>query len=336
MVVTTMQSRINEEISFRKLEIFLAYMREGNLTAAAESLDISTVSVHRAIHSLQDGLRCLLFRHEGRNLVPTDAAHVLENVAKDVIERVERGVRIAREAGGYSSDRLKIGSLYSLTGHLLPELIKAMSLRKPDIQCELVLGRSKHDLLPKLKEGGLDAVFAEITPSDPELICIPIFDDPVYFAAPVNSPYAQCNKIDLEQCAGERIVTLTDGLFTVPRLQSAFPYFSPTFVMEVVDIFTLMNLVASGVAYALAPGRIRKMYEHKVDFIPLADHQQVLQTIGLSFAKSRERDPNLLALSSVVRVYMRQTGYPACGGLVDLNRSRRTVTKRRSQMAASN
>jgi LysR family malonate utilization transcriptional regulator len=333
MAVRAMQNRINEEISFRKLEIFLAYMRTGNLTSAGEALEISTVSVHRAIHSLQDGLRCALFRHEGRNLVPTDAAHVLESVAKDVLERMERGVRIAREAGGYSSDRLKIGSLYSLTGHMVPELIKAMSLRKPNVQCELILGRSKHELLPKLKQGGLDAVFAEIMPLDPELVSIPIFDDCVYFAAPLNSPYAQHDCIDLEQCAGERIVTLTDGLFTAARLQNAFPYFAPTFAMEVVDIFTLMNLVASGVAYALAPGRIRKMYEHKVDFIPLADHQQVHQTIGLCFAKSRERDPNLLALSSVVRVYMRQSTPRGASGPVDLSGLRNRTSGKPSRIA---
>ena len=66
--------RIDEDITFRKLEILLAFMETGNLARAAERLDISTVSVHRALHSLETGMRCALFRHEGRNLHPTDAA----------------------------------------------------------------------------------------------------------------------------------------------------------------------------------------------------------------------------------------------------------------------
>ena len=47
--------RIDEDITFRKLEILLAFMETGNLARAAERLDISTVSVHRALHSLEAG-----------------------------------------------------------------------------------------------------------------------------------------------------------------------------------------------------------------------------------------------------------------------------------------
>ena len=72
-----MRSRISDDITFRKLEILLAFMEGGNLNAAARMLDISAVSVHRALHSLETGLRCALFRHEGRNLHPNDAAHAL-------------------------------------------------------------------------------------------------------------------------------------------------------------------------------------------------------------------------------------------------------------------
>ena len=40
-------------------------------------LDISAVSVHRALHSLEDAMSCQLFSLQGRNLIPNDAAQVL-------------------------------------------------------------------------------------------------------------------------------------------------------------------------------------------------------------------------------------------------------------------
>lgn len=95
-----MPERISEDITFRKLEALLAFMETGNLAKAAETLDVSTVSVHRALHSLEEGLRCALFRHEGRNLLPTEAAHVLADVARDVIKTMADGVRMTREAAG--------------------------------------------------------------------------------------------------------------------------------------------------------------------------------------------------------------------------------------------
>ncbi len=57
-----MIARIDDEITFRKLEILLAFMETGNLTRAADQLGVSTASVHRALHSLETGTRCGLFR----------------------------------------------------------------------------------------------------------------------------------------------------------------------------------------------------------------------------------------------------------------------------------
>ena len=43
-----MHLHVDEDITFRRLEILLAFMQTGNLTRAAELLEISPVSVHRA------------------------------------------------------------------------------------------------------------------------------------------------------------------------------------------------------------------------------------------------------------------------------------------------
>ena len=108
--------------------------------------------MHRALHSLETGTRCALFRHEGRNLQPTDAAHALAEVAREVLRTMSEGIRSTREVAGYAADRIRIGSLYSLTSRTVPALIMGLKLRKPDLQTELVLG-SNDDLLRKLRDG---------------------------------------------------------------------------------------------------------------------------------------------------------------------------------------
>lgn len=69
--------QIDDELTLKKLQTFLVFMRAGNLSRAAAELNTSNVSVHRAIHSLESALRCPLFRHEGRNLTPLESAYVL-------------------------------------------------------------------------------------------------------------------------------------------------------------------------------------------------------------------------------------------------------------------
>ncbi|VFT51252.1 transcriptional regulator [Pseudomonas aeruginosa] len=143
---------IDEEITLKKLETFLAFMRTGNLARAAAELGTSNVSVHRAIHSLESALRCPLFKHEGRNLTPLESAYVLEERAQKLVQEVLDTVRLTREAAGFSAERFKLGALYSLTVKTVPQLIMGLKLRRqraeyrpdPRLQRRPVLPAEEH------------------------------------------------------------------------------------------------------------------------------------------------------------------------------------------------
>lgn len=298
-----MQHRVDEEITFRKLEVLLAFMETGNLTRAAERLGTSTVSVHRALHSLETGVRCALFRHEGRNLHPTEAAHALAEVAREVLRTMSEGIRSTREVAGYSADRIRIGSLYSLTIRTVPQLLIGMKVRKPELQTELVLG-SNADLLQKLRDGSIDTALMAIPQGAADVESELLFEDDIYFAAPVGSRYAQLPQVDLGQCIDERFVSLREGFATYNGFLDAFRVagFNPNVVMKTGDIFSLMNLVSGGLGCTLLPGRVREVFTQNVQLIPLEPRYLMRQSIGISFLRSRERDPNLLALLSVCRL----------------------------------
>jgi DNA-binding transcriptional LysR family regulator len=78
------------------------------------------------------------------------------------------GIRSTREAAGYSSDRLKIGSIYSLTTNTVPGVVVDIKLRRPALQVELVLG-SNAELLEKLKHGAIDAALMSVPEAEPEV-----------------------------------------------------------------------------------------------------------------------------------------------------------------------
>ncbi|HEY2255611.1 MAG TPA: LysR family transcriptional regulator [Variovorax sp.] len=297
-----MQFRVDEDITFRKLEILLAFMETGNLARAAERLDLSAASVHRALHSLETGVRCTLFRLEGRNLLPTEAAQALADTAREVLRTMAAGIATTREVAGYSADRIRIGSLYSLTIRTVPTLIVGLKVRKPELGTELVLGSNAH-LLAKLRDGSVDAAVMAMPEDAPDIESEPLFDDAIYFAAPAGSPYAAQETVDLRRCAHERFVSLSEGFATYNGFMDAFRVagFTPEVVMTTGDIFSLMNLVSGGIGCTLLPGRVRDLFAHKVQLIALEPRYRMRQTIGLSFLRTRERDPNLLALLAVAR-----------------------------------
>ncbi len=300
---------IDEEITLKKLEVFLAFMRLQSLAKVAEALGQSTVSVHRALHSLEEGLHCPLFRREGRNLAPLPAAYVFARHAQRAVEETEEGIRKAREMAGVAGARMKIGSLYSLTLRCIPQLLMGLKMRRSELQIDLTLG-SNQELLRSLAEGRLDAIVIGLQApvEDPQLLAVPLFEDEVRLAAPQGSPYAGRAHVDLRELRGEKFITLGSGFVTSDSFDHAFQQagYVPETVMRVGDIFSLINLVGGGMGYSLLPGRVAG-FSSRVDLIPLDARYGSRQTITLLISRSRERDPNVLALAAECRMYGTRT-----------------------------
>jgi len=302
--------QIDEELTLKKLEIFLAFMRSGNLARAASELQTSNVSVHRAVHSLENALRCPLFKHEGRNLIPLESAYVLEEKAQKLIQDAQDMVRLTREAAGFGAERFKLGSLYSLTVKTVPQLIMGLKLRRSELNIDLILG-SNVDLLYKLKNMELDAILIALDDgiSDPDCEQLALFSDDIFLAAPNDSPFADYSEVDLADLRDDTFITLTQGYATFRDGERVFQQagFEPKVAMQVKDIFTLLSMVSSGVGYALLPGRVAAVYENRMKLIALQAKYRLQQHIGVVFLKARERDPNLLALLAECRMYSRQS-----------------------------
>ncbi|MFB4391790.1 MULTISPECIES: LysR substrate-binding domain-containing protein [unclassified Pseudomonas] len=302
---------IDEELTLKKLETFLTFMRSGNLGRAAEDLATSAVSVHRAIHSLENALRCPLFKHQGRQLIPLESAYVLEKRGRQLIQDAQEMVRMTREAAGFYADRFRLGALYSLTVKTVPKLVMGLKLRRSELNIDLTLG-SNVDLLQRLKNHELDAILVALdeTVKDPACEQLPLFSDDIFLAVPTDSPFAHQPCVDLADLAESTFITLTQGFATHRDGMHVFEQagFEPKVAMQVNDIFTLLSMVSSGVGFALLPGRIAAVYENRVRLVPLQPRYRLQQHIGAVFLKAREREPNLLALLAECRMYSMNPG----------------------------
>jgi LysR family malonate utilization transcriptional regulator len=301
---------IDTDITFRKLEIFLEYMKRANIARTADALNISTVSVHRALHTLEEGIQCPLFTHKGRNLLPLPAANTLAEYAADILALMEKGIAATQRDAGVGVNRLKVGTMYSLTLRTVPRLIMGMKLRRPDLELDFSMG-SNRDLLQKLDDRDIDATLISVTDAqiDPaQYQIIPLFEDEIYLAAPLASVFIAGQEIDLHQLQDKPFISLAEGFATYHGFQEAFAVagFDPKIMTRVNDIFSMLNLVQAGVGYSLVPGRMRKAYASTVKFLRLSEPFRMRQTIALVFAHNRERDPNLLALTAESRMFARQ------------------------------
>lgn len=300
---------IASDITFRKLAIFMTFMEKGNIARTAEALALSGVSVHRALHTLEENVRCPLFIHKGRNLMALPAAVTLLEYCQEVTQLMARGLEETRKTAGVGQGRLRVGTLYSLTLETVPRLIMGMKLRRPDLEMDLTMG-SNDALLRMLEDGILDAILISISESEIDynsFEVLPLFHDDIYLAAPASASLDTTKLADLRDYRDQKFVSLAEGFATYVGFQEAFHIagFEPEIVTRVNDIFSMLSLVQAGVGFTLMPGRMKKMYEGSVKLQKLSQPYQMQQLIAIVFARNREMDPNLLALAAEGRMYAR-------------------------------
>lgn len=304
-----MKDEINQDITFRKLSIFMMFMSKGNIARTAEALEISGVSVHRALHTLEEGVGCPLFVHKGRNLLPMPAAWTLLEHCQEVITLMSRGLEETRKVAGVGRGRLRIGTLYSLTLETVPKIIMGMKLRRPSLELDLTMG-SNQMLLNMLEDDALDAILISTNEGeyDPaQFDVIPLFHDDIFLAAPASEKLDIGAEADLRDFADRKFVSLAEGFATYAGFQEAFHIagFEPEIVTRVNDIFSMISLVQAGVGFSLIPGRMKKVYENDVQLLKLAEPYQMRQLISIIYSHRRERDSDLLALAAEGRMYSR-------------------------------
>lgn len=295
---------LNEEVTLRKLEILCSFVRTGSLAKTGEELQLSSVSIHKALHSLQRGLGCPLFVKEGRQLKPLPAALYLAEMSVDVLEDMERMFKKVKAKAGIESGQIRLGSMYSLTANIIPRIIMGTKIRRPNLDIDLHLG-SNQELMKKLFEGTVDAVVLAI-PSDklPDSVqVVPLFDDQLFFASSKNYKPQQ-GEIDLSQYQDEKFLTLQDGFATTTGFYDAFKLagITPNVVMKVGDIFSLMNMVSGDLGKALLPGRVKALMGDAIVFTPLKSKYRLTQHIALMYLQANEFNPNILALAAEARM----------------------------------
>jgi LysR family malonate utilization transcriptional regulator len=299
---------LNEEVTLRKLEILCSFVRTGSLVKTAEELRLSSVSIHKALHSLETGIACPLFVKEGRQLKALPAAVYLAEASIDLLGDIDRILKKTRSKAGVEIGKIRLGSMYSLTANIIPRIIMGTKIRRPDLDIDLYLG-SNEDLMNKLSEGSVDAVVIAVPSTNlPDGVqVVPLFEDDLFLASSKKNKPSEAS-IDLSQYREEKFLTLQDGFATTSGFYDAFKLagFKPNVVMKVGDIFSLMNMVSGDLGRSLLPGRVKALMGNTIEFTPLMPKYRVIQRIGLLYLQANESNPNILALAAEARMLHRK------------------------------
>jgi DNA-binding transcriptional LysR family regulator len=183
-------------ITFTQLTAFLAVVRGGSVTAAADELVVTQPSVSAAVAALGRELGCELFVRAGRGIRLTDAGRAFAPYAEDVVGLLKSGQSAAREAAAISAARLQIAAVTTAAESFVPSLMRSFSEQHPEVELTLAVGNHQ-DVMSRVLTHSDDVAIAGRPPRDSrlfakpfrdnEIVCITAPDDPAASNGPVEA-----------------------------------------------------------------------------------------------------------------------------------------------------
>ena len=145
-------------MDFRSLRLFVALAEELNYTRVAARQHITQPGLTRSIQRLEADLQVSLLVRTRTAVKLTPAGQVFLGAARDMLARLERGEREAREAAGSAVVRVRLALTFMELANLAPlsGLLDEFRVLEPFVHIELreVLG---HPLMEAVERGEVDA-----------------------------------------------------------------------------------------------------------------------------------------------------------------------------------
>jgi DNA-binding transcriptional LysR family regulator len=183
-------------ITLTQLRSFLAVVRSGSVTAAADELVVTQPSISAAVAALAGELGTPLLARDGRGIRPTHAGTAFAPYAADVIGLLDEGRRAAQEAADPAERTLRIAAVTTAAESFVPELMHRFRTLRPDIGLTLSVG-NRGRVGEMVLQHEVDVGFGGRPPRDErleahafrdnELVLIAAADDPLVGGGPVAS-----------------------------------------------------------------------------------------------------------------------------------------------------
>jgi len=148
-------------LNLHHLRLFRAVARNGTLTGAAQSLNLSQSALSTQLKSLEESLGHDLFERRGRGLVLTEAGRIALDHAEAIFRTADDLAATLKEATR-SRRALRVGALSTLSRNFQIQFLRPL-IGRPDVEVVLRSG-SQSELLRGLESLALDVVLTNIHP----------------------------------------------------------------------------------------------------------------------------------------------------------------------------
>ena len=259
-------------MDIRAMQYYLAVIREGTISAAAESLRVAQPSLSRQMKELEEELGVKLFERGNRKITLTEEGQVLRRRAEELVRLMQLTQEEIAQVQHRLTGAIRIGAGESQAFRYFAEAAAALLREHPDVQLHITSGDTQ-DLMDELDNGLIDfaLIFTEFDRDKFRSIRLPAADR---FGVLMRRDDPLASKAEI------RMAELAEVPLMISRAsQSYWESFAETKSLNIIGtynlIFNASLLVESGACCALGFEKlINTTGESALCFRPLAGQRK--------------------------------------------------------------
>ncbi len=250
-------------MTLTELRYVVTLARERHFGRAAERCHVSQPTLSVAVKKLEDELGIPLFERSKNSIRVTETGKRIIEQAQRVLDQVGVIRDMAQDGKNQLNAPLKVGAIYTIGPYLFPHLLPELRRAAPDMPLYIEENYTA-TLRQKLRQSELDAIIIALPFEEPEVVTLPLYDEPFVVLLPGGHPLTERDSLTAEELAKEQLLLLGPGhCFRDQVLESCPPLVdavtrnpnakAPSLVTEGSSLETIRHMVASGLGITVLP-----------------------------------------------------------------------------------
>ena len=277
-------------MDFKQLRAFLTVADTGNVTRAAEVLNLVQPAVSRQLRLLEEDVGTPLFERERHGMVLTEAGQALVGYARRAMLELERArVEIGGAIGGNAAGLVTLGLLPSTIDTLSSALVAAAARKHPGLRIRIAMGYAG-TLMRWLVAGEVDAALLYGAERLPEVQTKPLIEEPLWVIGAFSAGFRREKPVPLTTLVGHKLVlpSAPHGIRTLVEHACAIRRVTLDVSAETNALSVQRSLVLGGHGLTILPpiAVAEDLATGKLSGAPLAD-PPITRTIVLALPGNR-------------------------------------------------
>lgn len=252
-------------MTLTELRYIVTLAQEKHFGRAAERCHVSQPTLSVAVKKLEDELGIALFERSKSHIRVTEIGQRIIEQSQRVLDQVGVIRDLAQDGKNQLNSPLKVGAIYTIGPYLFPHLLPELRRAAPEMPLFIEEGYTAV-LRERLRHSELDAIIIALPFDEPEVVTLPLYDEPFVVLMPGDHPLAKFDQIRSEQLMQDQLLMLGPGhcfrdqvLESCPALLNALNVKgseqprSGAVITEGSSLETIRHMVASGLGITVLP-----------------------------------------------------------------------------------